>query len=136
MISFIYICSFCFFFTYGKKYWVFQAILFDIISRILNKAFWSVWKRCFSPVVLKVFCQNTCSDQLYVNLNFEFDKTAILFLFFIVFFLFVLVFFEDIISKIAAARRMDATIEGIKRSCGSVLIFLNGLLLVRSTRSQ
>ena len=27
------------FFTYGKKYWVFQAILFDIISNILNKAF-------------------------------------------------------------------------------------------------
>ena len=60
-----------FFFTYGKKYWVFQAILFDIISNILNKAFWSVWKRCFSPVVLKVFSQNTCSDQLYVSFNSE-----------------------------------------------------------------
>ena len=75
-------------------------------------------------------------DQLYVSFNFEFDKTAILFLFFVVFFLFVLIFFEDIISKVVAARQMYTTIEGIKRSCGSVLIFLNGLLLVRSTRSQ
>ena len=86
-------------------------------------AFWSVWKRCFSPVVLKVFSQNTCSDQLYVNFNFVFDKTAVLFLFFVVFFLFVLIFFEDIISKVVAARQMYTTIEGIKPSSGSVLIF-------------
>ena len=52
-----------------------------------------------------------------------FDKTSILFLFFIVFFLFVSTFFEDIISKVVAARQMYATIEGIKPSRGSALIF-------------
>ena len=121
MISFIYICSFCFF-TYGKNYRVFQAILFDIIFKIINIAFSSVWKRCFSPVVLRVFSQNTCSDQLYV-LILRFGKTSILFLFFVFFFLFVLTFFEDIISKVVAARQMYTTIEGIKPSSGSVLIF-------------
>ena len=53
----------------------------------------------------------------------RFDKTSILFLFFVVFFLFVLTFFEDIISKVVAARQMYTTIEGIKPSSGSVLIF-------------
>ena len=42
-----------------------------ISSKIFNIAFWSVWKRCFSPVVLKVFDQNTCSDQLYVSCIFQ-----------------------------------------------------------------
>ena len=70
MISLIYICSLCFF-TYGKNYRVFHAILFDIISKIFNIAFSSVWKRCFSPVVLKVFNQNLCLDQLSVSFNFE-----------------------------------------------------------------
>ena len=56
------------FFTYGKNYRVFQAF-FYIISKIFNIVFWSVWKRCFSPVVLKVVSQNTCSDQLYVSFN-------------------------------------------------------------------
>ena len=42
-----------------------------MISKIFNIAFCSVWKRCFSPVVLKVFSQNTCLDQLYVIFNFE-----------------------------------------------------------------
>ena len=53
----------------------------------------------------------------------RFNKTSILFLFFVVFFLFVLTFFEDIISKVVAARQMYTTIEGIKPSSGSVLIF-------------
>ena len=66
----------------------------------------------------------------------RFDKTSILFLFFVVFFLFVLTFFEDIISKVVAARQMYTTTEGIKPSRGSVLIFLDGLLLVTSTLSQ
>ena len=59
------------FFTYGKTCRVFQAILFDIIFKIFIIAFWSVWKRCFAPVVRKVFSQNTFSNQLYVSLNFE-----------------------------------------------------------------
>ena len=42
-----------------------------MIFKIFNIAFSSVWKRCFSPVVLNVFSQNTCSDQLYVSFNFE-----------------------------------------------------------------
>ena len=70
MIYLIYICSLCFF-TCGKNYRVSHAILFDITSKIFNIAFWSVWKRCFSPVVLKVFNQNLCLDQLYVSFNFE-----------------------------------------------------------------
>ena len=43
----------------------------DIISKIFNIAFWSVWKRCFSPVLLKVFSRNTCSDELDLSFNFE-----------------------------------------------------------------
>ena len=65
----------------------------------------------------------------------RFDKTAILFPFFAVFFLFVLTFFEDVISKVVAARQMYRTIEDIKPSRGGVLIFLNELLLVTSTLS-
>ena len=133
-MSFIYICLFCFF-TYGRDYRVFQAILFDIISMIFNIAFWSVWKRCFSPVALKVFSQNTCLDQLYVSLNFEVSQGIYIVSIF-AFFLFVLTFFEDIISKVFAARQMYTTIEGIEPSRGSVLIFLNGLLLVTLTLSQ
>ena len=53
----------------------------------------------------------------------RFDKTSILSLFFFVSFLFVLTFFEGIISKVVAARQMSATVEGIKPSQGSVLIF-------------
>ena len=66
----------------------------------------------------------------------KFDKTSLLLPFFVVFCLFVLTFFEDIISKAVAARQMNTTIEDIKPSHGTVLIFLNGLLLVTSTLSQ
>ena len=64
------------------------------------------------------------------------DKTSIRFPVFVVFVLLVLTFLEDIISKVVAARQMYTTIEGIKTSRGSVLIFLNGLLLVTPTLSQ
>ena len=66
----------------------------------------------------------------------RFDKTSILFLFFVVFFLFVLTFFDGIISKVVAPRQIYTTIEGIKASIDSLLIFLNVLLLVTSTLSQ
>ena len=45
--------------------------MFDIITKIFNIAFWSVWKRCFSPAVLKVFSQNRNPAQPYASANFE-----------------------------------------------------------------
>ena len=116
------------FFTYGKNYRVFQVILFDIIYKIFNIAFWSVWKTWFSPK--HVWTSST------LVLILRFDKTSILFLFFVVFFLFVLTFFDGIISKVVAPRQIYTTIEGIKASIDSLLIFLNVLLLVTSTLSQ
>ena len=78
---------------------------------------------------------DVCTSSTLV-LILSFDETSLLFPFFVVFFPFVLIFFEDIISKVVAAKQMFTTIEGIKPSRGSVLIFLNRLLLVTSTLSQ
>ena len=88
---------------------------------------------CLEEVFFSCSVVRTSSTLVLI---LRFDKTAILFPFFVVFFLFVLTFFEDVISKVVAARQMYRTIEDIKPSRGGVLIFLNELLLVTSTLSQ
>ena len=97
-----------------------QGFLSHFVWYHFHIALWPVWKRCFSPVILKVFGQNTSGPALRLILRF--GNASILFSFFI-FFLFVLSFLKDIISKVAAARQMYATIEGINFSLGSVHTF-------------
>ena len=69
--DFLHIHMLVLFFYLWQELQSFSSHFFDIIFKIFNIAFWSVWKSCFSPVVLKLFSQNTCSDQLYVSFNFE-----------------------------------------------------------------
>ena len=71
-----------------------------------------------------------------LRLILRFVKTSKLFYFFVVYFFVVLTFFKDVILKLVAARQMYISIEGIKLSGGSVLIFLNGMLSVTSTLNQ
>ena len=87
--SYTYIRSFL---TYGKNYRVFQANLFDKISKIFNIAFWSVWK-VFFPVILRFLAKKYVRASSTLVLILSFEKTSKLFLFFVVSFLFVLTFF-------------------------------------------
>ena len=115
--DFSHIYMFFLFFCLWQKL---QGFLSHFVCYHFHIALWPVWKRCFSPVVLKLLSQNTSGPILRLILRF--GNTSILFPFFI-FFLFVLSFLKDIISKVAAARQMYATIERIKLSRGNFLTF-------------
>ena len=93
---YIYICLFCFF--YGQNYGVFQAIFFISFPRSLIQRFDLPGRGVFLLSYSRYLAKTHLRTSSTLVLILRFDKTSILFLFFVAFFLFVLTFFEDIIS--------------------------------------
>ena len=93
---YIYICLFCFF--YGQNYGVFQAIFFISFPRSLIQRFDLPGRGVFLLSYSRYLAKTHLRTSSTLVLILRFDKTSMLFLFFVAFFLFVLTFFEDIIS--------------------------------------
>ena len=86
------------FFFYGQNYGVFQAIFFISFPRSLIQRFDLPGRGIFLLSYSRYLAKTHVRTSSTLVLILRFDKTSILFLFFVAFFLFVLTFFEDIIS--------------------------------------